>query len=69
MRAVGAELGGVGAAVDGQRCDGLLQLRPPDLDRAVPGAGQEGLLRDEVPVHREDFARVLLPRLDGEVVQ
>ena len=69
MRAVWAELRRVCAAVDGQRCDGLLQLRPPDLDRAVPRAGEEGLFRDEVPVHREDFASVLLPRPDWVVVQ
>ena len=40
-----------------------------DFDGAVPGAGAEGVFRDEVPVHGEDFALVLLPGLDGEFVE
>ena len=41
---------------------------PYHFDRAVPRAGAEGGLLDEVPVHCEDFTVVLLPGLDGEFI-
>ena len=43
--------------------------RTHHLDSAVPGAGAELVLVDEVPVDGEDFAVVLLPGLDGELFQ
>ena len=64
-----AELGAVGAEVDRERCERGRVGGVPDLDRPIPGAGEEGVFRDEVPVHREDFARVLLPGLYREVVE
>ena len=66
---VRAELGAVGAAVGRQRCERGRAGGVPDLDRPVPGTGEEGVFRDEVPVYREDFARVLLPGLYGKVVE
>lgn len=68
-RAMRAELRRIRAAVYRQRRHGLREFRSPYLDAAVPGAGDEGLLRNEVPVHGEDFAGVLLPGLDREVVE
>lgn len=47
-----------------KKYDGLLH----NLDTAVPRAGAEGVFGDEVPMHGEDFAFVLVPRLYGELV-
>ena len=66
---VRAELGAVVARECRQRCERGRAGGVPDLDRPVPGAGEEDVFRDEIPVHREDFARVLLPGLYGEVVE
>lgn len=39
----------------------------PDAHCPVPTTTAKTILRDEVPVHAEDFAIVLFPVLDGEV--
>lgn len=39
-----------------------------DFYGTVPGAGAECVFADEIPVDGEDFALVLLPGLNGEVV-
>jgi hypothetical protein len=68
-RAVRAELGRVGARVRGQRRQARGGVGAPDLDGAVPAARQERVLADEVPVHGEDLAAMLVPRLHGELGQ
>lgn len=52
-----------------QRRDARAGIRVPDLDRAVPATGQEGVLRNEIPGYAEDFARMLGPGLHGELGQ
>lgn len=59
----------VGAAVRGQGQEGGRAFGRPDLDGAVPAAGAEAVLGDQVPVHGEDLAVVLAPVLHGEVVE
>lgn len=63
------EGGRVGAAVGGQGDEGVRPVRGPDADGAVPAAGAEGVLCDEVPADAEDLAIMFLPVLDGEVVE
>jgi hypothetical protein len=52
-----------------QRSNTRTRIRVPDLNRAVPAAGQERVFGNEVPGHAEDFARVLGPGLHGELGQ
>lgn len=44
-------------------------MRRPDANGAVPAAGAEAVFGDEVPIYAEDFAVVLAPVLDWEVVE
>lgn len=64
---VRAEGRAVGARVRGQGSQAGRGIWVPDLDCAVPRRGEERVFCDEVPVHSEDFARVLGPRLHGEL--
>lgn len=48
-----------------QRGDAGVGIGVPDLDCAVPRGREERVFGDEVPVHGEDFARVLLPGGNG----
>lgn len=44
-----------------QRRDTSARIRIPDLNGAVPGAGEKGFFGDEIPVYSKDFAGMLLP--------
>lgn len=50
-----------------QRHQTGIRIWIPDLDRAVPRTGEKGVFGYEVPVHREHFAGVFLPRLHGKL--
>lgn len=64
-----AEGGGVGAAVRGECEKGLRAMRRPHAHCAVPAAGAEAVLGDEVPVYAEYFAGMFFPALDGVVIR
>jgi hypothetical protein len=49
--------------------EGVWSVGRPDADGAVPARGAEGVFCDKVPRHAKDFAIVLLPVLDGKVVE
>lgn len=44
-------------------------MRRPDPNSAVPAARAEAVFGNEIPVHTEHLALVLLPLLDGEFIR
>lgn len=57
----------VRAAMRRQSEEGMRPIGRPHAHCPVPTTTAETVLRDEVPVHAEDFAVVLFPVLDWEV--
>lgn len=68
VRRVGSESGRVGAAVSGEGKERMRTVRRPDAHSAIPAAGAEAVLRNQVPIDAEHFAVVLLPVLHREVI-
>lgn len=62
------ELRAIRAGMSGQGSDGLIAGWIEDFYAAVPAGGEEGCFCEQVPVHAEDFARVLGPARHGELV-